>query len=208
MVKERDSGERKNIMKIIGLLLSAALLLAGCMGQEQLLLRAESPTQSNVYTTVGTSLPPEQGRADLTIRGSVKTHGPLTSLLGRDPHGTAMYQLLINIDGEPFRISGSLVNEEGISHAGPLSEAGDGTRYLFRTHLRLKAGLHRVITALPDDEVATEVEINLADATDNILEITPVYYSDRRQRGPGSTGATSFREGISGLELSLNGKGI
>jgi hypothetical protein len=207
-VKEDTSDKRENIMKTVSMLLSATLFLAGCAAQEELLLRAESPEQSNVYATVATALPPEKGHADLTIRASVKTHGPLASSLGSDPHGTSSYKLLMNIDGEPFLLSGTPTREDGSSTAGPHSEAGDGTRYLFRTHVRLKTGSHRVIAAFPDDEIAMEGEINLADATDNLLEIVPAYYSDRRQRGPGSAGATNFREGIRGLELLLNGKGI
>jgi hypothetical protein len=62
--------------------------------------------------------------------------------------------------------------------------------------------------ALPGDDVAIQREIRLDERTDTLLEIMPSYYSDRRQSGPGSAGATSFREGISGLELSVNGKAL
>jgi hypothetical protein len=41
-----------------------------------------------------------------------------------------------------------------------------------------------------------------------MLEVSPSYNSDRRQNGSGSAGATSFKEGISGLELSMKGKAL
>ena len=197
--------ERKNVMKTISLLL-AGMLLAGCAGNGELLKRAESPERSNVFTVVTSATPPEHGFADLTIRASIKTHSAALFPLGNDPHGTSDYVLLINIDGEPLRISGTPATEEGGSDAERHPEAGDGIRYLFRAHIRLKAGLHRIIVALPEDRVAVQRDISLVEMSDILLEATPSYYSDRRQLGPGSAGATSFKEGISGLDLSLNGK--
>jgi hypothetical protein len=62
--------------------------------------------------------------------------------------------------------------------------------------------------ALPGDRVAVQHDIRLDEMTDTLLEVVPSYYSDRRQLGPGSAGATSFREGISGLDLVMNGKAL
>jgi hypothetical protein len=196
------------MMKRIWMPLLAGMVLAGCAGNGELLKRAEIPERSNIYTVISPAILPEQGSADLTIRASVKTHSAGQFLLGKDPHGTTDYVLLVNIDGEPLRIPGAPAIEEGFSDAERHPEAGDGTRYLFRAHLRLKAGSHRVIVALPEDRVAIQRDILLDERTDSLLEVSPSYYSDRRQTGPGSAGATSFREGISGLELMLNGKAL
>ena len=94
-------------MKSRIVLLFAGIVLAGCAGNGDLLKRANSPERSNVFTVVTTATPPERGFADLTIRASVKTHRAALFPLGRDPHDTPDYQLLVNIDGEPYRISGS-----------------------------------------------------------------------------------------------------
>jgi hypothetical protein len=193
-------------MKSRIVLLFAGMVVAGCAENGELLKRAERPERSNVYTVVTTATPPERGFADLAIRASVKTHRAALLPLGNDPHGTPGYQLLVNIDGEPLRISGAPAIEEGFSDAGRNPEAGEGIRYLFRAHLRLKAGAHRVIVALPGDRVAVQRDICLEERTDTMMEVTPSYFSVRRQLGPGSAGATSFREGTSGLELSMNGK--
>ena len=195
-------------MKRIWMLLLAGMVLAGCAGNGKLLKRAEISARSNVYTVISPAIPPEQGSADLTIRASVKTHSAGQFPLGKDSHGTSDYVLLVNIDGEPLRISGAPASEEGPTDIERHPEAGDGTRYLFRAHLRLKAGPHRIIVALPSDRVAVQREILLDERTDSLLEVSPSYYSDRRQTGPGSAGATSFREGIGGLDLMLNGKAL
>jgi hypothetical protein len=193
-------------MKTKIVLMLAGSILAGCAGSAELLKRAERPERSNVYMVVTNSTPPEQGFADLTIRASVKTHGAALFPVGKDPHGTSDYQLLVNIDGEPLQISGTPTIEEGFSDAERHPEAGDGIRYLFRSHIRLTTGTHWIIVALPGDRVAVKRDIRLDDCTDNLLEVTPSYFSDRRQLGPSSAGATSFREGLSALELSMNGK--
>jgi hypothetical protein len=195
-------------MKTLSALLLAGIILAGCAGNGELLKRAESPERSNVYAVITTTAPPERGYADVTIRASIKTHSTALFPLGKDPHGTSDYQLLVNIDGEPLRISGAPTIEEGFSDAERHPEAGSGTRYLFRAHVRLPAGSHRVIVALPGDRVAVQHDIRLDEMTDTLLEVVPSYYSDRRQLGPGSAGATSFREGISGLGLAVNGKAL
>jgi hypothetical protein len=195
-------------MKTKIVLMLAGSILAGCAGSAELLKRAERPERSNVYMVVTNSTPPEQGFADLTIRASVKTHSAGQFPLGKDSHGTSDYVLLVNIDGEPLRIPGAPAIEEGLSDAERHPEAGDGTRYLFRAHLRLKAGSHRVIVALPGDRVAVQRDILLDERTDSVLEVSPSYYSDRSQTGPGSAGATSFKEGIGGLDLMLNGKAL
>ena len=207
-IKINEFHERKNVMKTIRALLLAWITLAGCAGNTELLRQAELPERSNIFTIVTTATSPERGYADLTIRASVKTHHAALFPRGKDPHGTSDYQLLVNIDGEPLRIYGAPTIEEGSSDAERHPEAGSGTRYLFRAHVRLPAGSHRVIVALPGDRVAVQHDIRLDEMTDTLLEVVPSYYSDRRQLGPGSAGATSFREGISGLELAVNGKAL
>jgi hypothetical protein len=178
----------------------------GCARNTELVDRAEISARGDVCAVVSLAKPPEKGFADLTIRASLKTHQTSGILAGKDPHGTPDYQLLVNIDGQPLRFSGDCFTEDKSDSLDRLPEIGIGTRYRFQAHIRLKTGSHRIIVALPYDSVATEREITLEDGTDNLLRVEPSYYSDRRQRGPGSAGATSFKEGIGGLDLSLNGK--
>jgi hypothetical protein len=87
-------------------------------------------------------------------------------------------------------------------------EAGDGIRYRFSKILRLKAGTHRVVVALPDDEVAVAREITLSDGTPNSLVVEPIYSTKPGKRRPGDLTTTNFKEGIRSLRLMLNGKEI
>ena len=190
----------------ISIILLAASIIAGCAGTGELLKRAQTPQQVGICTVISPAEPPQQGFADLTVHASLKTHQENGIPGSQDPHGTAAYRLLVNIDGQPLSLSGDCFSEDATFRAERRPESGVGTRYRFMAHLRLKSGTHRIIVALPDDKVAAEREITLNDATDNLLEVIPSYYIDRQQSGPGSAGATNFREGISGVELSLNGK--
>ncbi len=193
-------------MKSITAVLLVGTVLAGCAGNGELVKRAESPLRGDVGTVISPAVPPEKNFADLTIRASLKTHLAGAFPMGEDSHGTANYQLLVNMDGQPLKFSGNCVTEDTSFLSNRNPEAGLGTRCRFNSHVRLKAGSHRIIVALPYDHLALEREITLEDRTDNTLEVTPTYYPDRRQNGPGKGGSASFKEGISGLELSLNGK--
>ena len=87
-------------------------------------------------------------------------------------------------------------------------EAGEGIRYRFNKRLQLKAGAHRIVVALPDDGIAAEREIILAEGNVNSLVLEPVYGAAAYKRGPGFYGVTSFTKGVSGFRLILNGKAI
>jgi hypothetical protein len=192
-------------MNRISAVLLMGTMLAGCAGNAEIVKRAESSLREDVGKIISTAKPPEKSFADLTIRASLKTHLAGIFPLREDLHGTADYQLLVNMDGQPLKFSGNCFAEDTSSPSNRNPEAGMGTRCRFQSHVRVKAGSHRIIVALPYDKVAVEREITLEDSTDNLLEVTPTYYPDRRPNGPGKGGAASFKEGISGVELSLNG---
>lgn len=87
-------------------------------------------------------------------------------------------------------------------------EAGDGIRYLFGKKLRLKSGTHKIIVALPDDGIALEREISLVEGDVNNLVMEPIYSMTQGKKTPGVYSTTSFKEGIRGGRLTLNGKPI
>jgi len=191
-------------MKIISVALLTGILLTGCVRNAELVKRAEHAVREDVATVVSPAKPPEKGLADLTLRASLKTHQASAFWIGNDPHGTADYQFLVNIDGQPLRLYGSCVTEDTSFQSARNPESGLGTRCRFQSHVRIKSGSHRIVVALPHDNVALDREITLEERSDNLLEVAPSYYV--RQSGRGKASATSFKEGISGLELLLNGK--
>ena len=192
-------------MKRVFVLLLTGTVLAGCAGNTELVRRANMGERSDIFSVVSTATPPDMGYADLTIRASVKTHHQGTYPLVVDAHGTTGYELLVNIDGQKLRLPGEPRKEDSSPDSLRDPDAGDGIRYLFRAHLRVKAGTHQVISALPGDNLAVAREVLLAGGSDYLLELEPDYYTGRNKSSTGLPGSTSFREGIRTLRVTLNG---
>jgi hypothetical protein len=116
--------------------------------------------------------------------------------------------MLLNIDGQAVLLQGTLQqeNSEPMKMVDP--EAGDGIRYRFSRNIRLKAGLHKVVIALPDDEVAVAREIALSEGDRYSLVVEPIYSTKPGKRRPGMYSTTSFTEGIRTIRLMLNGQEI
>jgi len=87
-------------------------------------------------------------------------------------------------------------------------EAGDGVLYHFNKILRLKAGIHRVVVAIPADEIAVAKEITLAEGNVNNIDIKPLYNKTPGMRRSRSFNTTSFMQGLRGVSLTLNGRNI
>lgn len=148
-----------------------------------------------------------QGFTDLRITATLKTHKP-GIYSAKDIHGTPDYKLLLNIDGQALLLRGSLQNENIDSLKLTDPEAGDGIRYRFSNILRLKSGTHKIVIALPDDDIAVAREISLAEGNVNHLVVEPVYSTKPGKRKPGSYSLTNFKEGIRSFKLILNGREI
>ena len=191
-------------MKPLLLLLISGIILTSCTVNSALVKKAQTPETSGRYTAVKPELSPRKGFADLTVIASLKTH-----VAGSfDTHGTAGYRLLVNLDGEPLKLTGTRQQESDDTLPENHPEAGDGIRYRFSTHLRLDSGLHKIIVSLPDDNIAVQCEIRLEDMTDSVLELRPSYYSDWKRIKRGNSGGMNFKNGISGFDLFLDGKQI
>jgi hypothetical protein len=123
-------------------------------------------------------------------------------------HGTPGYQLVINIDGQVLRLNGNPRPEHTEQTLARKPEEGEGIRYRYQTVLKIAAGPHRIIVALPDDGVAIEKTVGLDDGKKNILQIAPIYGSARINRKPAMYGGSSCMEGVRGFTVSLNGTSV
>lgn len=195
----------KNLITLFSLLV--VVMMCGCATNTELIRAASIGTRSDAFQELsdGGAIPP--GYADLHISSFLKTHGPGVYSV-KDTHGTPEYRLLLNIDGQVTRIEGNL--KEETSHQGGIRdpEAGAGIRYHFSRNLRLKAGTHKIVIAMIEDEIAVERQITLADGSRNSLVVEPSYRAAATKRRPASYGKTSFKEGIKGLRFVLNGQEI
>jgi len=189
------------------LLLMSLMVLSGCAESSALIKTNNTSIRTDIFEVVTNGATTPQGFADLHITATLKTHKP-GIYSAKDIHGTPDYKLLLNIDGQAVLLQGSLQKENSESMKLIDPEAGDGIRYRFSKNLRLKAGTHRIVVALPDDGIAIEREINLVEGNGNNLVIEPIYSATPGNKRPASYNNTSFKEGIKGYGLTLNGRDI
>lgn len=195
-------------MKKASLLLMLSLMvLSGCAESSALIKANSTSLRTDVYEELTNGATAPQGYVDLRVSASLKTHRP-GIFSAKDIHGTPDYKLLLNIDGQAVLLQCTLQkeNSEPMKLVDP--EAGDGIRYRFSKNLRLKAGLHKLVVALPDDEVAIAREITLKEGDHNNLVVEPIYSTKPGKRQPGTYTTTNFREGIRSLRIMLNGKEV
>ena len=127
-------------------------------------------------------------------------HGPRRTWRGRDTDGSADDGQ--DDDGQAEKLKGAMTEEHTLDERPRTPETGNGIRYRFRKVLRLTAGNHKVFVAVPDDDVAVEVEIRLEDGTRSELVLEPVYATWKRfgKRGP------NFYSYLTKIRLLMNGK--
>lgn len=188
-------------------MIMAISLLSGCAESSALIKANSTSLRTDVFEELTGTAIASQGYADLRVMATLKTHKP-GIFSAKDIHGTPDYKLLLNIDGQAVQLQGTLrsENSEPMKLVDP--EAGDGIRYRFSKNIRLKAGTYRVVVALPDDGIAVERTINLAEGGENDLVLEPVYRSSLGRRRPGVSSSSSFLEGIVSMRLILNGREI
>lgn len=197
------------MINLLGLLLAMAIV-SGCARGLRSTENAGMDPRTDIFQEVSTEGNIPKGYADLIIYSSLKTHKPGTYLLDDlfgNKKGTPDYMLLISIDGQITKTRG-ILKEEDIGTWVQNSEAGKGIRYVFRINLRLKAGTHRLIVALPEDGIAIEKDMKLTDGTKNLMQLVPQYRGTEsvvksrptviKMREP------SFTNGMRGFDVLLN----
>lgn len=195
-------------MKKASLLLMLSLMvLSGCAESSALIKANSTSLRTDVFEELTNGATAPQGYVYLHITATLKTHKP-GIYSAKDIHGTPDYKLLLNIDGQTVLLRGSLQNENNDSRGLVDPEAGDGIRYRFSKSLRLKAGTHRIVVALPEDGIAVEREITLVERDVNNLVLEPIYNATPGKWRPAAYSTTSFKEGIRGIRLTLNGLNI
>ena len=182
-------------------------VLSGCAESSALIKANSTSIRTDIYEELTNGGIVPQGFADLRITATLKTHKP-GIYSAKDIHGTPDYMLLLNIDGQAVLLRGRLQKENSESRGLVDPEAGDGIRYQFSKSLRLRAGTHRIVVALPADGIAIEKEINLIEGNANRLVLEPIYGTTPGKKCLEAYGATSFKKGIRTLRLMLNGRKI
>ncbi len=192
------------MLKLIFLFLSFTAFAAGCT--KNITGNIKEDTRQVVFRDYIETMPIPRGYAELTVFSSVKTPLPGIYPYGSKIRGTPDYMLLINIDGQKTLVKDDPRKE--ISEAKGLNdtESGEGIRYLFKKDLLIKAGVHKLFVALPEDNVAIEKDLVLKDGTSNTVRIDPIYGSSELGGTPGQGlfSSSSFMYGITGFWVFLN----
>jgi len=184
-------------------------ILAGCAGNKELIRTASTGTNQKVFQELGENLQPAApGYVDLRIYASLKTHHP-GAYSASDIHGTPYYKMIVNIDGQVTELerqpaAGNRRRARARRPGDP--EAGDGMRYQFSRNLRIKAGPHKIAIAIPAEGIVIEREIFLAEGRGNNLTLEPVYGVKAGKKRLGVYGENSFKEGIRGFKIVVNGQ--
>ncbi len=196
-----------NRICMIALSIIAFATLSGCAGTAELARTASLPTRQDVFVEKHQGQPLPSGYAELRIESSLKTHKP-GIYSEKDIHGTPGYTLLINIDGQVTELSGNPRPERRESVGLRDPEAGDGMRYRFTQTLYVKAGVHRMVIALPADTIAIEREIVLSEGSRNTFVLEPGYGTMPPRSRPWNYSVTDFKGGIRSLRAVLNDEAI
>lgn len=166
-----------------------------------------SSADHSVITVVQEKAAPARGDLDLYVYFSLKTHKPGIGLK-KDNHGSPDYKVFLKIDGQIIPWQGALLGENSEPRGLIDPEAGDGIRYQFKENLRLRAGLHTISLEIPEDGIAVTREVTLVAGEVNNLVVKPLYGQNPGMRRSGSITPTSFKQGIKGVRLFLNGREI
>ena len=189
--------------RVMWALVMAMAVTSGCVNSTELIKANNISTRNDVFQELTDRGSIPQGYADLLIAFSMKTHNP-GIYSAKDIHGTPDYKLLLNIDGQVVQLQGSLRMENIETMVHRDTEVGEGMRYRFNKHLRLNAGTHKVVIAIPADDLAIEREITLTDGSSNNLTLEPVYSTTPGKRRPAAIGLPNYKEGIRSIRLTLN----
>jgi len=201
--------EKEHFMDKIKLVLLVMMLtmLSGCAESSALIRANNTSIRTDIFQelTNGGTVP--EGMADLHFTATLKTHRP-GIYSSKDIHGTPDYKILLNIDGQAMQLQGILHEENSARVRLVDPEAGDGIRYRFSKRMRLRAGAHRIVVAIPDEEIAVQKEISLVQGAVNNLVLEPVYSTVPGNKRLGINNTTRFMKGIRDIRLMLNGRDI
>ncbi|MRR57625.1 MAG: hypothetical protein EG824_05365 [Deltaproteobacteria bacterium] len=190
---------------VVFLSILAMGLTSGCATNPEQIKSACVGSRTDIFQELTAGSPVPSGYADLRIVSSLKTHNPGIYSLEKKSHGTPDYKLLINIDGQVAEIAGVLREEDSEPRGLRDPEAGEGIRYSFRKEVRIKAGTHRIIIAVPEDNIAVERNLKLKEGSVNTLVLEPVYGATSPTGRPTYYSPTAFMCGVDGFRLILNG---
>jgi hypothetical protein len=188
--------------------LIVVFLLDGCLLPTKEIARMTNSTRTDVFVEDPAGGKAQVGFVDLVIKASIKNPVKGYYLLeAKTPsREKPSCPFLLNIDGQAVLWTGDgqeetvpLYDEHGKTNRDP--DAGVGIKYRLEKKIRLAAGLHKFVFALPNKDYLSEFKIFLNEGEAQMLEFMPRYrYKTYPFRIP------TFLKGIERYDVVLNGQ--
>lgn len=189
----------KNLNLVVGMLV--IVLLAGCAGNREAVLKATAQKRQDVYQ-IALQSHVDSGKSLLKIEFPVKPF-KARFINTYSKHSDPPYTVVVNIDGQPIELTDEPVYEDLLGNQELNPEVGRGWRYIFKKNLQLSPGDHRITIAVPLSDIVLEKELSLKEG-ENLLKITPVYRSSTYQK----TKYPRYENGIQELVVNLNSRAL
>jgi hypothetical protein len=182
---------------IWGMVLIAGFVISGCANNRELIAKSSQATRSDVFAEIANSdASPEKAITD--IKFSVKSNSSyFAGTYNR--HKNPPYRVNVNIDGQILVLESEPVLEEKSPIDASIPESGTGWKYQFSKRIALAPGKHKLIIALPIDDVIVEREVELR-AGINSITLMPIYKKRTLRPYKGQ----NFTAGVKTVEMTVN----
>lgn len=187
----------KSRLILVGMTLITGFLASGCANNRALIAKAALGDRQDAFTeAIGTEVQP--GKATVDIKFSVKSN--YSRFMWTDyKHTDPPYRVHLNVDGQVTTLEAEPVFEDNPAKSFDDPEGGTGWKYYFSKELVLAPGKHKLIVALPVDDVIVEQEIDLRNGANTII-LKPVYKTTRLRPYK----AQRFTAGVKAVEVQVN----
>lgn len=187
----------KSSLLIVVLALNAGLLTAGCANNRDIVAKTALGSRQDVFTElIDEQIQP--GKATAEIRFTVKSNSSRFMWM-YFKHTDPPYCVHLNIDGQATKLAAEPVLEDNPATVFDDPEGGTGWKYSFNKKLVLNPGKHKLIIALPVNDLVVEHDIVLRDGA-NTINLKPVYKTTRLRPYKGQ----SFRAGVKNVAIQVN----
>lgn len=151
-----------------------------------------------MFFTEVTGKEAQSGKATTDYKFTVKSNSSRFMWI-YNKHTDPPYRVHLNIDGQTTTLEAEPVLEDNPASVFDDPEGGAGWKYYFSKKLALAPGKHKLIIALPVNEVIVEQDIDLRVGA-NTINLKPIYKVTNLRPYKGQ----SFTAGVKGVTVQVN----
>lgn len=187
----------KRALILASMALITGLFASGCANNRAIIVKASLGNRGDVFTEVpGKEVQP--GKATADIKFTVKSNSSRFMWI-YNKHTDPPYRVHLNIDGQTTILAAEPILEVKDPVDSNVPESGTGWKYHFSKRIAIASGKHKLIIALPIDDVIVEREIELHSGI-NTVAVVPVYKKKSLRPYKGQ----NFTAGVRTLEVTVH----